>query len=105
MVVMLAHHDHVSPTRGVFSGIDTWPTLQQSSGIFQDNEPAWKRTPGATGRQPAHEGQLFYDDISLERRIAASHLLRRIKETIAFACEEVEDGYRVDGNVSAPGPR
>lgn len=58
------------------------------------------------GKQPAHEGKLFYYDISLARRIPAKHLLRQIKEAVdfSFTYEQVQDCYGVKGNVSVPPP-
>jgi transposase len=58
------------------------------------------------GKQPADEGKLFYYNFSLESRIPARHVLRRIQETLdfSFAYEEVQDCYGVNGNVSVPPP-
>jgi transposase len=58
------------------------------------------------GKQPGNQQKLFYYNISLERRVAEKHVLRKIKAVIDFdfIYPEVKDRYGYNGNVSVPPP-
>ena len=58
------------------------------------------------GKQPGNQQKLFYYNISLERRVAEKHVLRKIKAVIDFdfIYAEVKDRYGYNGNVSVPPP-
>ena len=58
------------------------------------------------GKQPPHQPQLFYYNISLEKRIRADHPLRKIQQRMDFdfISEKVEPLYGANGNVSVPPP-
>ena len=58
------------------------------------------------GKQAPQDAKLFYYDISLERRIPQSHLLRKIKGILDFdfVYPLVKDSYGKNGNVSVPPP-
>jgi transposase len=58
------------------------------------------------GHQPPFQGQLFYHNINLDRRIRSDHPLRQIDKMIDFdfVYSEVQDKYGSRGNVSVPPP-
>ena len=58
------------------------------------------------GKQPPHQPQLFYYNISLDARIRADHPLRKIQERVDFdfVSGMVEPLYGTNGNVSVPPP-
>ena len=58
------------------------------------------------GFQESPQGKLFYENISLEKRIRANHPLRRIDELIDFdfVYKDVADRYGNNGHVSVPPP-
>ncbi len=58
------------------------------------------------GLQEPPQGKLFYENISLEKRIRANHPLRRIDQFIDFdfVYKDVADKYGNNGQVSVPPP-
>ena len=58
------------------------------------------------GRNKQPQGKLFYQNISLEKRLRANHPLRKINDLIDFdfVYKEVQDKYGTKGNVSIPPP-
>jgi hypothetical protein len=48
--------------------------------------------------------KFFYCNVSLEQRVPANHILRKIKQRVDFDCiyAEVKDLYGENGNVSVP---
>ncbi len=58
------------------------------------------------GRQPPCQPKLFYQDVSLEKRVPKNHILRKVKESVDFdfTYNEVKDTYGVNGYVSVPPP-
>jgi len=58
------------------------------------------------GKQEKPQGKLFYTDFNLEKRVAKTHVLRKIARCIDFdfVYKEVKDKYGKNGNVSVPPP-
>ena len=58
------------------------------------------------GHQSDFQPKLFYQQINLEQRIPANHILRKIRDKIDFnfIYSEVRDCYGEKGNVSVPPP-
>lgn len=58
------------------------------------------------GQQESIQGKLFYTAFSLEKRVRASHMLRKINEVIDFdfSYAAVKNSYGNNGNVSVPPP-
>lgn len=58
------------------------------------------------GRQDPPQGKLFYANVNLEKRVRASHPLRRVAQLVDFdfIYNEVRDKYGIKGNVSVPPP-
>lgn len=58
------------------------------------------------GRKKTPQPKLFYEKISLDKRIRKDHILRNIDQVINFdfIYKEVEHLYGTNGNVSVPPP-
>jgi transposase len=58
------------------------------------------------GRQSPYQYKFFLKGFSLEKRIRAEHVLRKISEKVDFdfIYEEVKETYGANGNVSVPPP-
>jgi transposase len=58
------------------------------------------------GREKQENGQLFYYNINIEKRVPQEHPLRLVKKAVDFdfLYEKVEPLYGANGNVSIPPP-
>lgn len=58
------------------------------------------------GKQPPHQGKLFYTNIYIDKRVRANHPLRKVNELVDFdfTYDEVKECYGINGNESVPPP-